>query len=98
MPFWQRPGRSCLSAGLVLVGLLLGLFFSPPLARAPQQPAAKAPLEVLVTRTRAPTGIAVDPDGTVYFTDRKEGRLWQRAPNAKRGGQEARGSGLDFAC
>jgi sugar lactone lactonase YvrE len=56
------------------------LFFSPPLARAPQKPAAKAPLEVLVTRSRAPTGIAVDPDGTVYFTDRKEGRLWQRAP------------------
>ena len=25
--------------------------------------------------------MAVDPDGTVYFTDRTEGRLWQRAPN-----------------
>jgi sugar lactone lactonase YvrE len=61
--------------------LLLGLFFAPPLAHAPQQPSGKAPLEVLVTRSRAPTGIAVDPDRTVYFTDRKAGRLWQRAPN-----------------
>jgi len=44
-------------------------------------PTGKAPLELLVHDLRAPTGVAVDPDGTIYFADRKDGRLWQRAPN-----------------
>ncbi|MGH7425812.1 MAG: hypothetical protein ACREJP_06560, partial [Candidatus Methylomirabilales bacterium] len=50
-------------------------------ADVPKTPTGKAPLELLVHELRAPTGVAVDPDGTVLFTDRKEGRLWQRAPN-----------------
>jgi hypothetical protein len=50
-------------------------------ADVPKTPTGKAPLELLVHDLPAPTGVAVDPDGTVYFTDRKEGRLWQRAPN-----------------
>ncbi|MCI0484920.1 MAG: hypothetical protein L0Y78_10105 [candidate division NC10 bacterium] len=62
--------------------LLLATFVLVPVrAEAPKTPTGKAPLEVLVQGFRAPTGIVVDPDGTVYFTDRKEGRLWQRAPN-----------------
>src|SRR3972149_8977916 len=50
-------------------------------ADVPKTPTGKAPLELLVHGFLAPTGVAVDPDGTVFFTDRKEGRLWQRASN-----------------
>jgi len=50
-------------------------------ADAPKAPTGKAPLELLVHGFLAPTGVAVDPDGTVFFTNRKEGRLWQRASN-----------------
>jgi streptogramin lyase len=78
--FWQTSGRTCLFTSLVLLGLLLGLFLVPPFAHAPQQPTGKAPLDILVEGLRAPTGVAVGPDGTVYFTDQKKGRLWQRAP------------------
>jgi DNA-binding beta-propeller fold protein YncE len=61
--------------------MLAALILVPVLADSPKGPTGKAPLELLVHRFRAPTGVAVDPDGTVLFTDRKEGRLWQRAPN-----------------
>ena len=64
-----------------LVVLLATLVLVPVRADAPKTPAGKAPLELLVHDLPAPTGVAVDPDGTIYFTDRKEGRLWQRAPN-----------------
>jgi len=60
-----------------LVLLLATLVLVPVRADAPKTPAGKAPLELLVHDLRAPTGVAVDPDGTIYFTDRKEGRLWQ---------------------
>jgi sugar lactone lactonase YvrE len=64
-----------------LVLLLATFVLVPVRADAPKTPTGKAPLELLVHDLRAPTGVAVDPGGTVYFTDRKEGRLWQRAPN-----------------
>jgi len=64
-----------------LVLLLATLVLVPVRADAPKTPTGKAPLELLVHDLPAPTGVAVDPDGTIYFTDRKEGRLWQRAPN-----------------
>jgi len=64
--------------------LLAGVILVPVLADAPKDPTGNAPFELLVHRFRAPTGIAVAPDGTVFFTDRKEGRLWQRAPHGRR--------------
>jgi len=64
-----------------LVLLLATFILVPVRADAPKTPTGKAPLELLVHDLRAPTGVAVDPDGTVFFTDRKEGRLWQRASN-----------------
>jgi len=64
-----------------LVLLLATFILVPVRADAPKTPTGKAPLELLVHDLPAPTGVAVDPDGTVFFTDRKEGRLWQRAPN-----------------
>ena len=64
-----------------LVLLLATFILVPVRADAPKTPTGKAALELLVHDLPAPTGIAVDPKGTVYFTDRKERRLWQRAPN-----------------
>jgi len=64
-----------------LLLLLATLALDPVRADVPKTPTGKAPLELLVHDLPAPTGVAVDPDGTVFFTDRKEGRLWQRAPN-----------------
>ena len=64
-----------------LLLLLATLALDPVRADVPKTPTGKAPLELLVHGFLAPTGVAVDPDGTVFFTDRKEGRLWQRASN-----------------
>ncbi|MGH7360965.1 MAG: hypothetical protein ACREJI_05075, partial [Candidatus Methylomirabilales bacterium] len=36
---------------------------------------------MLIEGFRAPTGLAVAPDGTLYFTDEEEGSLFQRAPD-----------------
>ncbi|MCI0483864.1 MAG: hypothetical protein L0Y78_04710, partial [candidate division NC10 bacterium] len=90
MTFWQTGRRAPASGILRFFGTLLlfglpvlsaAVILVPVLADSPKGPTGKAPLELLVHRFRAPTGVAVDPDGTVFFTDRKEGRLWQRAPN-----------------
>jgi DNA-binding beta-propeller fold protein YncE len=64
-----------------LVFLLATFILVSVRADTPKTPTGKAPVEVVVQGLRAPTGIAVDPDGTVFFTDRTEGRLWQRAPD-----------------
>jgi hypothetical protein len=74
--------RRFLLLGLPLV--LAALVLVPVLADAPKDPTGNAPFELLVHRFRAPTGIAVAHDGTVFFTERKEGRLWQRAPTGRR--------------
>ena len=64
--------------------LLAGVILVPVPADAPTGPTGNAPLEVLVTKAHAPTGLAVAPDGTLFFTDRNEGRLWQRGPTGRR--------------
>ena len=74
--------RRSLLLGLPL--LLAGVILVPVLADAPNDPTGHAPFEVLVTKGPAPTGVAVAPDGMVFFADRKEGRLWQRAPHGRR--------------
>jgi hypothetical protein len=72
--------RICMFLILSVPILATAIFLKPSSVQAPTLPSGKAPLEILVEGFRAPTGVAVGPDGTVYFTDRKEGRLWQRAP------------------
>jgi len=48
-----------------LVLLLATFILVPVRADAPKTPTGKAPLELLVHGFLAPTGVAVDPDGTV---------------------------------
>jgi len=73
--------RRSLLLGLPL--LLAALILVPVLANAPTDPTGHAPFEVLFKKGHAPTGVAVAPDGTVFFTDRKDGRLWQRGPSGR---------------
>ena len=91
-PFSGEPPSAPHRAGRVLPHLLLALFVSlpllagvflllPSLASPPGLPSGKAPLEVLVEGFRAPTGVAPGPDGTLFFTDEKEGNLFQRDPD-----------------
>jgi len=46
-----------------------------------RHPRGKAPLEVLVDHLRGPAGLAVAPDGTLFFTDAKAGSLSRRRPD-----------------
>lgn len=66
---------------LVFLGALIPLVLPPPLVQAPSLPTGKAPIELLIEGFRAPTGIAVSPEGTLFFTDEKEGSLFERQPN-----------------
>jgi len=44
-------------------------------------PHGQAPLEVLLDRLHDPAGMAIAPDGTLYFTETDRGTLQQRAPD-----------------
>src|SRR5262245_3943489 len=46
-----------------------------------RHPKGKAPVEVLVDHLRGPAGLAVAPDGSLFFTDAKAGTLSRRQPN-----------------
>lgn len=73
---WER------TRWLLTLPVFVGAFLlaSSPVSRAPL-PAGKAPLEVLLEDLSAPTGITVAPGGALFFTDNKEGRLFQRDPD-----------------
>lgn len=62
---------------VVFVGGSLLILLLSSRAHAPEQPTGKAPLQILIDGFRAPTGVAVGPDGTLFFTDNKEGRLFE---------------------
>lgn len=71
--------RSAVRSFLVVLfagGFLLILLITS-LAPSPRNPAGKAPLQILIDGFRAPTGVAIGPDGTLFFTDNKEGRLFR---------------------
>src|SRR5690242_19661468 len=46
-----------------------------------RKPHGQAPLEVLVDRLHDPAGIAIAPDGTLYFTETERGTLQRRTPD-----------------
>lgn len=66
---------------LSLPFLAAALLVTPSPVHAPRLPSGKAPLELLVEGFRAPTGLALGPDGWLFFTDEKEGSLFQRDPH-----------------
>ncbi|MFQ5658012.1 MAG: Ig-like domain-containing protein, partial [Candidatus Methylomirabilales bacterium] len=79
-PTGWRAGRvQSLLRSLPLLSLVLLLLPTP--AIAPTQPSGQAPLELLLEGFQAPTGLAVAPDGTLFFTDEKEGSLFQHDPD-----------------
>src|SRR5689334_14486413 len=46
-----------------------------------RQPHGQAPLEVLVDGLHDPAGMAIGPDGTLYFTETERGTLQRRTPD-----------------
>src|SRR5438309_5261478 len=78
----QRPSRIPRRARLLGLSLLL---FLPSAAPAPHlrgsSPAALAPVEVWARGFLQPWGIAVDPEGVVYVSDRGTGTITRIAPD-----------------
>lgn len=76
-----RKSAPCL---LSILAVFLGLYFflsSPSEPAAPSTIEALAPVEVAAEGQQELVGVAVAPDGTVYFSDRMSGVVYRLRPS-----------------